>query len=87
MRAAYILKEEYNFESRILNIHTLKPIGKKAIVKAVEDTNIIITIEEHLVGGFENIIAGVIAQNKKYSPPLFLEIIGVEGRFGESGDP
>ncbi|OQY41006.1 hypothetical protein B6228_00550, partial [Candidatus Atribacteria bacterium 4572_76] len=25
MRAAYILKEEYNLETRILNIHTLKP--------------------------------------------------------------
>ncbi|MBA7487017.1 1-deoxy-D-xylulose-5-phosphate synthase [subsurface metagenome] len=52
MRAAYILKEEYNLETRILNIHTLKPIDKKAILKAAEDTNIIITIEEHQVGGF-----------------------------------
>jgi transketolase len=55
MRAAYILKEEYNLESRILNIHTLKPIDKKAILKAAEETNIIITCEEHQVGGFGNI--------------------------------
>jgi transketolase len=87
MRAAYILKEEYNLESRILNIHTLKPIDKKAILKAAEDTSIIITIEEHQVGGFGNIIAGVIAQNKKYSTPLLMDMIGVEDRFGESGSP
>jgi len=87
MRAAYILKEEYNINTRILNIHTVKPIDKKAILKAVEDTNIIITIEEHQVGGFGNIISGVIAQNKKYSTPLLMDMIGVEDRFGESGAP
>jgi len=87
MRAAYILKEEYNLESRILNIHTIKPIDKPAILKAAEDTNLIITIEEHQVGGFGNIIAGVIAQNKKYSTPLLMDMIGVEDRFGESGEP
>jgi len=87
MRAAYILKEEYGLEVRILNIHTIKPIDKKAILKAAEDTNLIISIEEHQVGGFGNIIAGVIAQNKKYSTPLLMDMIGVEDRFGESGSP
>jgi len=87
MRAAYILKEEYNLETRILNIHTLKPIDKEAITKAAEETNIIITIEEHQVGGFGNIIAGVIACGKSYSTPLIMEMIGVEDRFGESGAP
>jgi len=87
MRAAYILKEEYNIETRILNIHTVKPIDIQAITKAAEDTNIIITIEEHQVGGFGNVIAGVIAKNKKYSTPLLIDMIGVEDRFGESGAP
>ena len=87
MRAAYILKEEYNLESRILNIHTLKPIDKKAILKAAEETNIIITIEEHQVGGFGNIVSGVIAQGKSYDTPLLLDMVGVEDRFGESGAP
>jgi len=87
MRAAYILKEEYNLESRILNFHTLKPIDKKAIIKAAEETNIIITCEEHQVGGFGNIIARVITQNKKYFTPLLMDMIGVEDRFVESGAP
>jgi transketolase len=87
MRAAYILKEEYNINTRILNIHTVKPIDKKAIIKAAEETNIIITCEEHQVGGFGNIVAGVVTQNKKYSTPLLLDMIGVKDRFGESGAP
>ena len=87
MRAAYILKEEYGLEARILNIHTIKPIDKPAILKATEETGVIVTCEEHLVGGFGNIIAGVIAQNKKYSTPLLMDMIGVEDRFGESGEP
>ena len=87
IRAAYILKEEYNIETRILNIHTVKPIDKEAILNAAEDTNLIMTIEEHQVGGFGNIIAGVIAQGKSYGTPLLLDMIGVEDRFGESGAP
>jgi transketolase len=87
MRAAYILKEEYGLEVRILNIHTIKPIDKPAILKAAEDTNLIISIEEHRVGGFGNIIAGVIAQGKSYDSPLLMDMIGVEDRFGESGEP
>jgi transketolase len=87
MRAAYILKEEYNIKTRILNIHTVKPIDRKAIAKAAEETNIILTVEEHQVGGFGNIVAGVINQNKKYSTPLLMDMIGVEDRFGESGAP
>jgi len=87
MRAAYILKEEYNINTRILNIHTVKPIDKKAIIKAADETNIIITCEEHQVGGFGNIVSGVIAQGKSYDTPLLMEMIGVEDRFGESGAP
>jgi len=87
MRAAYILKEEYGIEVRILNVHTVKPIDRKAIVKAAEETGIIITAEEHQVGGFGNIVAGVTAQGKRYNAPLLMEMVGVEDTFGESGAP
>ncbi|MFQ5834968.1 MAG: transketolase [bacterium] len=87
MRAAYILKEEYGIEVRILNVHTVKPIDKKAIVKAAEETGVIITAEEHQVGGLGNIVAGVIGQGKRYDAPLLMEMVGVEDKFGESGAP
>jgi len=87
MRAAYILKEEYEIEARIINVHTVKPIDKEALVRAAEETGIILTAEEHQVGGFGNIIAGVIAQGKKYNTPLLMDMVGVPDRFGESGAP
>ena len=60
---------------------------KNSKVKAAEETGIIITTEEHQVGDFGNIIAGVIAQGKSYNNPLLMDMIGVEDRFGESGAP
>ncbi|MQY58984.1 MAG: transketolase [Clostridia bacterium] len=87
MRAAYILKKEYRIEVRILNVHTVKPIDEEAIVKAGEETGVIITAEEHQVGGFGNIVAGVIARAKRYEAPLLMEMVGVEDKFGESGAP
>ena len=87
MRAAYILKEEIVIETRILNVHTLKPIDKEALIKAAEQTGAIITAEEHQVGGFGNVVAGVTAQGKKYRSPLLMDMVGVPDRFGESGAP
>jgi len=87
MRAAYILKEEYGIETRILDVHTVKPIDKKALIKAADEIGIIVTAEEHQVGGFGNIVAGVIGQGKRYNSPLLMDMIGVADKFGESGAP
>jgi len=87
MRAAYILKKEYNLETRILNIHTVKPLDKESILKAAEEIGVVMTVEEHQKGGFGNIIAGVIASGKKYNAPLLFDMMGVEDQFGLSGAP
>lgn len=87
MRAAWILKEEYNIETRIINIHSVKPIDKECLAKAVEEIGRILTIEEQQVGGFGNIIAGIIAQNKKFSKSFIMDMIGITDHFGESGAP
>jgi len=88
MRAAWILKEDYGTESRIVNMHTLKPLDKKTIIKAASDTGIIVTAEEHQVGGFGNWIANVCSQAKElYKKPFIMGMIGVKDRFGESGAP
>ncbi len=87
MRAAYILKEEYNIETRILNVHTVKPIDKESIVKAFNEIGVILTAEEHQVGGFGNIVAGIISMKKVYHKPYLLDMIGVQDIFGKSGQP
>ena len=87
MRAAYILKEEFGLETRVINIHTIKPIDKNAITSAANETDIILTVEEHQVGGFGNIVSGIISMNKEYNKPFLFDMIGVEDRFGASGQP
>jgi transketolase len=87
MRAAWILKQEYEIETRILNIHTLKPIDREALIKAAEEIGKVITVEEHQVGGFGNIVAGVISRGKKYSESFIMDMIGINDQFGESGAP
>lgn len=48
---------------RVLNMHTIKPIDKEAIVKAVHDTRRIITAEDHtIIGGLGGAVAEVIAE-------------------------
>ena len=86
LRAAWILKTDYNIETRVINMHTVKPLDQEAIIRAVAETKAIITAEEHQVGGFGNRIAGVIAANNSDKPILF-GMIGVKDRFGESGLP
>ncbi|MDO8683762.1 MAG: transketolase C-terminal domain-containing protein, partial [Armatimonadota bacterium] len=87
MRAAWILKAENGIETRILNVHTVKPIDKAAIIAAAEQVGLILTAEEHQVGGFGNIVAGIAATRKDESKPLRIAQIGVLDRFGESGEP
>ena len=88
MRAAWLLKEECGLETRVVNVHTVKPLDATALVKAAEETGLIVTAEEHQVGGFGNIIAGAILRNRQnFTLPLLLDMVGVQDRFGVSGKP
>jgi len=87
LRAAYILKEEFNIEARIINMHTVKPMDRDAIISATKDTGMILTCEEHQIGGFGNIVAGIISRAKDINDPFILDMVGVENRFGQSGTP
>jgi transketolase len=87
MRAAYILKEEFNIETRVINMHTVKPPDTGSVIKAADETGAIITIEEHQKGGFGNIIAGIALMSGKTRTSLKFDMMGIEDRFGESGQP
>lgn len=87
MRAAYILAIEFDIDTRIINMHTVKPIDKLTIIKAAKDTKAIITCEEHQIGGFGNIVAGIILTSEEIDKNIPMEMIGVKDRFGQSGAP
>ena len=73
-----------NISVRVINCHTIKPLDKEIILKAAKECGAIVTAEEHqITGGLGGAVAEVLSQNH----PVPLKIIGVEDRFGESGDP
>ncbi|MBM3308354.1 MAG: transketolase [Candidatus Eisenbacteria bacterium] len=88
MRAAWILKNEYDIETRVLNVHTVRPLDEAAIIAAAAETGIVVTAEEHQVGGFGNLVAAVLAKAPAlYGLPVGVGMVGVKDRFGESGAP
>ena len=86
MRAAWILNAETGIESRVINLHTIKPLDERVIVQAVSEIGVILTVEEHQAGGFGNLVAGAAARGKDRSDGLKMDMVGVQDRFGESGD-
>jgi transketolase len=88
MRAAWLLKEEHGIEARVVNVHTVKPLDVAALVRGADETGIVVTAEEHQVGGFGNIIAGAILRNRQnFQSPLLVDMVGVPDCFGVSGKP
>lgn len=81
--AAAILKEQ-GIGVRVLDMATIKPLDKDAVIRAARETGAVMTIEDHTVlGGLGSAVAEVIVQNH----PVPMEIVGIPDRFGESGDP
>jgi len=88
LRAAWILKKDYNIETRVINLHTVKPMDKEAIIRAAKETKVIITAEEHQIGGLGNQVAAAILNGLSGDGNMMpFGMIGVKDRFGESGLP
>jgi transketolase len=69
-------------DARVINMHTVKPIDKSAIISAAKETGAIVTAEEHQInGGLGGAVSEIVVQNS----PVPMEFIGMKDRFGESG--
>jgi len=88
MRAAWILKEEFGIKARVLNISSIKPLDKKAIVDAAVQAGAVLTAEEHQKGGLGNLVSSAILSDERaYGKPVLFGMIGMNDEFGESGAP
>jgi transketolase len=88
MRAAWILKRDFGYETRILNLHTLKPIDREAIVRAAHETGVVVTAEEHQIGALAGRVSLILTASRElYGVPVITAAIGVKDRFGDSGAP
>lgn len=68
----------------LINIHTIKPLDKEAILASVRKTGCVVSCEEHLInGGLGDSVAQLLAREC----PTPQEFVAVDDRFGESGTP
>ena len=75
---------EKGISCEVINIHTIKPIDKSAILNSVSKTGCIVTAEEHnYYGGLGESVARVLAENR----PTPQEFVATQDTFGESGTP
>ncbi len=81
LEAAVMLAEE-GVQARVLNIATVKPIDREAIIEAAVETGGVVTAEEHTIyGGFGSAVAEVVATTH----PVPMRILGVPGVFAPTG--
>jgi transketolase len=81
LSAAAILSEE-GINAEVINMHTIKPLDKKSILKSVEKTGAVVTAEEHtIIGGLGSAVAEYLTCTK----PVPMKIIGSPDRFGVCG--
>ncbi len=80
MEAAEALSRE-GISVRLVNMHTVKPIDRGAIVESAQKTGRIVTVEEHsTIGGLGSAVSEVLAEEC----PVVMRMIGVRDCFGES---
>ncbi|MBN1650990.1 MAG: transketolase family protein [Bacteroidales bacterium] len=76
--------EKEGINAEIINIHTIKPLDKEAILASAKKTRCVITAEEHQkAGGLGESIASLLAQEL----PTPMEMIAINDEWGQSGTP
>jgi len=81
LKAAIVLKDE-GISAAVIDMHTLKPIDKDAIIYLAKECGAIVTAENHnIINGLGSAVSEVLSENI----PIPLERVGVHDTFGEVG--
>ena len=81
--AAKILNEE-KISTKVVNVHTIKPINSKQIIKEIENMKFIFSLEEHnIFGGLGTAISEVLTDNGSNSKLIRL---GIDDKYDKGGD-
>lgn len=76
--------EQDGLKIKVLNLSTIKPLDEEAVWKLAQETNAIVTVEEHqIAGGMGSAVSECVSKHF----PVPIEFIGVKDQFGQSGTP
>ena len=89
--AQAILKEK-GIDATVINLRSVKPVDEEALLKAVDESRLIVTVEDHFItGGLYSILSEVMVQNKRsadvlpfaldtwFKPALLNDVLEYEG--------
>jgi transketolase len=83
LKAAKSLAED-GIDAEVINIRSIKPIDRDALIKSAKKTGAVITAECHsVIGGLGSAVCEVLSENY----PVPISMVGVRDRFGQSGEP
>ena len=81
IEAAKILEAD-GISANVINMHTIKPLDKEAVINAAKKTGCIVTAEEHnVIGGMGDAVCDAVCNEF----PVPVVKVGVEDTFGKSG--
>jgi transketolase len=81
LKASVLLKREH-ISASVIEVHTIKPLDTSSILQAAKMCGAVLTIEEHSkIGGLGSAVAEFLCTNY----PVPMAILGINDRFGESG--
>ncbi|MGE0404856.1 MAG: transketolase family protein [Candidatus Korobacteraceae bacterium] len=76
--------EDEGISTRVLDMHTIKPLDREALARAAEECGAIVSAEEHLLdGGLGSQVARALSEIR----PVPMEYVGVRDTYAESGTP
>ena len=81
LKAAELLAEK-GVAATVVDMHTIKPLDVQLVHNLAESCGAIVTAEDHnIIGG----LGGAVSEYLSSNIPIPLERVGVQDRFGESG--
>ncbi len=81
LKAADILQKK-GISARVIDMYSVKPIDKEALLKAAEETGAIIVAQDHtVIGG----LGGAVCEFLSAVKPTPVSIIGLKDEFAQSG--
>lgn len=81
LEVAQIL-EEKQIKTGVINLHTVKPLDEKSILKAALESQLLVTLEEHQVAGG---MGSAVAEYLSTVNPIKMLRLGLQDQFGGTG--
>jgi len=70
--------------SIVVNCHTIKPLDEDLILEVAQKVSVVVTAEEHQTAGG---LGGAVSEFLSSKHPTKMGFVGMQNRFGESGNP